>query len=56
MEVHVLFLILVRAVEHPNVPEDPEFVRVRTYESQMVIHPHKSFDEVSSFFKKNKES
>lgn len=37
-----------RAVEHPSVPESPEFVRVRSYESQMVIRPHKSFDEVSS--------
>lgn len=36
-----------RAVEHPSVPEDPEYVRVRTYESQMVIRPHKTFDEVS---------
>ncbi|XP_010124381.1 PREDICTED: stAR-related lipid transfer protein 7, mitochondrial, partial [Chlamydotis macqueenii] len=34
-----------RAVEHPGVPEDPEYVRVRTYESQMVIRPHKTFDE-----------
>ncbi|NWY05215.1 STAR7 protein, partial [Nothoprocta ornata] len=34
-----------RAVEHPSVPEDPEYVRVRTYESQMVIRPHKTFDE-----------
>uniref|UniRef100_A0A8C5RS79 StAR-related lipid transfer protein 7, mitochondrial n=1 Tax=Laticauda laticaudata TaxID=8630 RepID=A0A8C5RS79_LATLA len=40
-----LMVLVSRAVEHPGVPEDPEFVRVRTYESQMVIHPHKSFDE-----------
>lgn len=40
------FLIPPRAVEHPSVPEDPEYVRVRTYESQMVIRPHKTFDEV----------
>lgn len=40
-------LPLTRAVEHPSVPESPEFVRVRSYESQMVIRPHKSFDEVS---------
>ncbi|XP_048369104.1 stAR-related lipid transfer protein 7, mitochondrial [Sphaerodactylus townsendi] len=40
-----LMVLVSRAVEHPNVPEDPEFVRVRTYESQMVIHPHKTFDE-----------
>ncbi|XP_061448946.1 stAR-related lipid transfer protein 7, mitochondrial isoform X2 [Rhineura floridana] len=40
-----LMVLVSRAVEHPSVPEDPEFVRVRTYESQMVIRPHKSFDE-----------
>ncbi|XP_025023817.1 stAR-related lipid transfer protein 7, mitochondrial [Python bivittatus] len=40
-----LMVLVSRAVEHPGVPEDPEFVRVRTYESQMVIHPHKTFDE-----------
>ncbi|XP_063167270.1 stAR-related lipid transfer protein 7, mitochondrial [Candoia aspera] len=40
-----LMVLVSRAVEHPSVPEDPEFVRVRTYESQMVIHPHKTFDE-----------
>ncbi|NXP73964.1 STAR7 protein, partial [Ramphastos sulfuratus] len=41
-----LMVLVSRAVEHPNVPEDPEYVRVRTYESQMVIRPHKTFDEV----------
>ncbi|KAM8794604.1 stAR-related lipid transfer protein 7, mitochondrial [Eudromia elegans] len=38
-------VLVSRAVEHPSVPEDPEYVRVRTYESQMVIRPHKTFDE-----------
>ncbi|XP_064493964.1 stAR-related lipid transfer protein 7, mitochondrial isoform X3 [Pseudopipra pipra] len=40
-----LMVLVSRAVEHPSVPEDPEYVRVRTYESQMVIRPHKTFDE-----------
>ncbi|XP_053125464.1 stAR-related lipid transfer protein 7, mitochondrial [Hemicordylus capensis] len=40
-----LMVLVSRAVDHPSVPEDPEFVRVRTYESQMVIRPHKTFDE-----------
>ncbi|XP_010005729.1 PREDICTED: stAR-related lipid transfer protein 7, mitochondrial [Chaetura pelagica] len=40
-----LMVLVSRAVEHPGVPEDPEYVRVRTYESQMVIRPHKTFDE-----------
>ncbi|XP_041089584.1 stAR-related lipid transfer protein 7, mitochondrial [Polyodon spathula] len=40
------FMVLVsRAVEHPAVPESPDFVRVRSYQSKMVINPHKSFDE-----------
>ncbi|XP_025898378.1 stAR-related lipid transfer protein 7, mitochondrial [Nothoprocta perdicaria] len=40
-----MMVLVSRAVEHPSVPEDPEYVRVRTYESQMVIRPHKTFDE-----------
>lgn len=40
-----VMVLVSRAVEHPSVPESPEFVRVRSYESQMVIRPHKSFDE-----------
>uniref|UniRef100_A0A2K6AKH0 StAR-related lipid transfer protein 7, mitochondrial n=1 Tax=Mandrillus leucophaeus TaxID=9568 RepID=A0A2K6AKH0_MANLE len=40
-----MMVLVSRAVEHPSVPESPEFVRVRSYESQMVIRPHKSFDE-----------
>ncbi|KAM6234953.1 stAR-related lipid transfer protein 7, mitochondrial isoform 1-T1 [Porphyrio hochstetteri] len=40
-----LMVLVSRAVEHPSVPEDPEYVRVRTYESQMVIRPHQTFDE-----------
>ncbi|XP_019395301.1 PREDICTED: stAR-related lipid transfer protein 7, mitochondrial [Crocodylus porosus] len=40
-----LMVLVSRAVEHPSIPEDPEYVRVRTYESQMVIRPHKTFDE-----------
>ncbi|MBN3280455.1 STAR7 protein, partial [Polyodon spathula] len=40
------FMVLVsRAVEHPAAPESPDFVRVRSYQSKMVINPHKSFDE-----------
>ncbi|KAK1332828.1 hypothetical protein QTO34_006359 [Cnephaeus nilssonii] len=41
-----VMVLVSRAVEHPSVPESPEFVRVKSYESQMVIRPHKSFDEV----------
>ncbi|NXS95893.1 STAR7 protein, partial [Jacana jacana] len=40
-----LMVLVSRAVEHPSVPEDPDYVRVRTYESQMVIRPHHTFDE-----------
>uniref|UniRef100_A0A803VUL9 Phosphatidylcholine transfer protein n=1 Tax=Ficedula albicollis TaxID=59894 RepID=A0A803VUL9_FICAL len=41
-----LMVLVSRAVEHPGIPEDPEHVRVRSYESHMVIRPHRSFDEV----------
>ncbi|KAI1305955.1 StAR-related lipid transfer protein 7, mitochondrial [Halotydeus destructor] len=40
-----LMVMVSRAVEHPSCPETPKVVRVRTYESNMVIKPHKSFDE-----------
>lgn len=40
-----LMVLVSRAVEHPDVPEHPDYVRVRTYTSQMVIRPHKTFDE-----------
>lgn len=38
-------VMLSRAVEHPHVPEHPNCVRVTSYESRMVIKPHRSFDE-----------
>lgn len=41
-----LDLLSYRAVQHPRVPETQEFVRVHSYQSKMVIRPHKSFDEV----------
>lgn len=41
-----LWTLSYRAVQHPRVPETQEFVRVHSYQSQMVIRPHKSFDEV----------
>ncbi|KAG7476655.1 hypothetical protein MATL_G00085140 [Megalops atlanticus] len=40
-----LMVLVSRAVEHPSVPETQDFVRVRSYQSKMVIRPHKSFDE-----------
>ncbi|MEE6509951.1 hypothetical protein FKM82_028524 [Ascaphus truei] len=40
-----LMVLVSRAVEHPGVPESPDYVRVRNYQSQMVIRPHTSFDE-----------
>ncbi|XP_033832043.1 stAR-related lipid transfer protein 7, mitochondrial [Periophthalmus magnuspinnatus] len=40
-----LMILVSRAVEHPRVPESQEFVRVHSYQSKMVIRPHKSFDE-----------
>ncbi|KAF3702105.1 StAR-related lipid transfer protein 7 [Channa argus] len=40
-----LMILISRAVQHPKVPETQEFVRVHSYQSKMVIRPHKSFDE-----------
>ncbi|XP_078127772.1 stAR-related lipid transfer protein 7, mitochondrial isoform X2 [Sander vitreus] len=40
-----LMVLVSRAVEHPRVPETNQFVRVHSYQSKMVIRPHKSFDE-----------
>ncbi|TRY68041.1 hypothetical protein DNTS_003628 [Danionella cerebrum] len=40
-----LMILVSRAVKHPSVPETQEFVRVHSYQSKMVIRPHRSFDE-----------
>ncbi|XP_005812058.1 stAR-related lipid transfer protein 7, mitochondrial isoform X2 [Xiphophorus maculatus] len=40
-----MMVLVSRAVQHPRVPETQEFVRVHSYQSKMVIRPHKSFDE-----------
>ncbi|NP_001279406.1 stAR-related lipid transfer protein 7, mitochondrial [Callorhinchus milii] len=40
-----LMVLVSRAVEHPNAPESHTYVRVKSYESQMIIRPHRSFDE-----------
>uniref|UniRef100_A0A9J7Z9H8 StAR-related lipid transfer protein 7, mitochondrial n=2 Tax=Cyprinus carpio TaxID=7962 RepID=A0A9J7Z9H8_CYPCA len=40
-----LMILVSRAVRHPSLPETQEFVRVHSYQSKMVIRPHRSFDE-----------
>ncbi|XP_010876050.1 stAR-related lipid transfer protein 7, mitochondrial [Esox lucius] len=40
-----LMVLISRAVQHPEVPETQEYVRVHSYQSKMVIRPHTSFDE-----------
>ncbi|KAG7282599.1 hypothetical protein CRUP_018718, partial [Coryphaenoides rupestris] len=40
-----LMVLVSRAVSHPQIPETQDFVRVHSYQSRMVIRPHKSFDE-----------
>ncbi|XP_026129219.1 stAR-related lipid transfer protein 7, mitochondrial-like [Carassius auratus] len=40
-----LMILISRAVRHPSIPETQEFVRVHSYQSKMVIRPHRSFDE-----------
>lgn len=40
------FMVLFsRAIDHPKCPPSDEFVRVRDYESYMVIRPHGAFYE-----------
>lgn len=41
-----------RAVQHPGVPETQDYVRVHSYQSKMVIRPHKTFDEVNRVYHK----
>lgn len=36
-----------KATEHPGVPCNKHHVRVTTFESSLVIKPHRTFDEVS---------
>ncbi|XP_067107102.1 stAR-related lipid transfer protein 7, mitochondrial [Osmerus mordax] len=40
-----LMILVSRAVQHPGLPETQDFVRVHSYQSKMVIRPHRSFDE-----------
>lgn len=40
-----LMVLISKSIEHPNLPETSPHVRVFNYSSQMVIKPHKSFDE-----------
>lgn len=41
---------LLRATTHPLCPENSDHVRVQSYNSRMVILPHRTFDEVRVFF------
>uniref|UniRef100_A0A8C4QQU0 StAR-related lipid transfer (START) domain containing 7 n=1 Tax=Eptatretus burgeri TaxID=7764 RepID=A0A8C4QQU0_EPTBU len=41
-----VMVLVSRSVEHPSAPEHPKYVRVRSYESHMVIRAHHSFDEI----------
>lgn len=38
-------VLVSRATEHPSCPERNDVVRVTDFQSQMVIKPHKSFNE-----------
>ena len=40
-----VMVLISKSIEHPNIPENPQHVRVMSYSSQMVIKPHTSFDE-----------
>ncbi|XP_077970310.1 stAR-related lipid transfer protein 7, mitochondrial-like [Styela clava] len=41
-----VMVISAKAVNHPSCPPSNDFVRVTSYESHMVIKPHKSFDDL----------
>ena len=45
-----VMVLISKATEHPRCPESSKYVRVKTYNSQMVIKPHSSFEEVSKRF------
>lgn len=40
-----VMVLMSRATDHPSCPADKKFVRVRKYFSQMVIRPHRNFDD-----------
>ena len=40
-----LMTLTSNAVQHPSFPETGDYVRVSEYTSQMMIRPHKSFDD-----------
>ncbi|KAI8483028.1 StAR- lipid transfer protein 7, mitochondrial [Branchiostoma belcheri] len=40
-----IIVLASRSVEHPACPESNQYVRVATYSSNMVIKPHRTFDE-----------
>eukprot|EP00058_Branchiostoma_floridae_P009502 XP_002594990.1 hypothetical protein BRAFLDRAFT_128970 [Branchiostoma floridae] len=40
-----IIVLASRSVEHPDCPEGDQYVRVGTYSSNMVIKPHRTFDE-----------
>lgn len=44
------FFYVFRATSHPQYPESDEHVRVKEYESYMVIKPHQTFDQVGCLY------
>lgn len=41
-----VMVLVSKAVDHPKCPLNDSVVRVDNYESNMVVRPHKDFDEV----------
>lgn len=41
---------LLRATCHEDCPESEDHIRVKDYASQMVVKPHKTFQEVEANF------
>ena len=40
-------IIVSKATQHPRCPMQDKYVRVETYDTNMVIQPHTTFEEVS---------
>ena len=42
------YLCLFRASTHEDCPENDDYIRVKDYASQMVVKPHRTFNEVNT--------
>ena len=43
-------VLMSRGIEHPRCPETKNYVRVKSYKSNLILKPHTTIDEVSFQF------